>query len=141
VVVDDARFECRSNDAGNKGRDLVASLPFRVVRSLLKMNEMESLQLGPDSEFVTVRLMELILLEILRSDTLRVGQENSGLLAGLANPVTACALSAMHRNVTNDWTVSVLARLCGVSRSTLAVRFRDIVGMGPIEYLQHWRET
>ena len=109
------------------------------VRSLLKMNEMESLQLGPGSEFVIVRLMELILLEILRSDTLRVDQENSGLLAGLANPVTACALSAMHRNVTHDWTVSDLARLCGVSRSTLAVRFREIVGMGPIEYLQHWR--
>jgi hypothetical protein len=31
------------------------------VRSLLKMNEMESLQAGPGSEFVTVRLMELIL--------------------------------------------------------------------------------
>jgi AraC-like DNA-binding protein len=45
----------------------------------------------------------------------------------------------MHRNVTHDWTVSVLARLCGVSRSTLAVRFREIAGMGPIEYLQHWR--
>jgi AraC-like DNA-binding protein len=111
----------------------------RRVRSLLKMNEKESLQPGPGSEFVIVRLMELILLEILRSDTLRVDRENSGLLAGLANPVTACALSAMHRDVTRDWTVSILARLCGVSRSTLAVRFREIVGMAPIEYLQHWR--
>jgi AraC-like DNA-binding protein len=45
----------------------------------------------------------------------------------------------MHRDVTHDWTVSILARLCGVSRSTLAVRFREIVGMGPIEYLQRWR--
>jgi AraC-like DNA-binding protein len=109
------------------------------VRSLLKMNETESLQPGPGSEFVIARLMELILVEILRSETLRVDREGSGLLAGLANPVTARALSAMHGDVTHDWTVSVLARLCGVSRSTLAARFREIVGMGPIEYLQHWR--
>ena len=53
--------------------------------------------------------------------------------------MTARALSAMHGDVTHDWTVFVLARLCGVSRSTLAARFREIVGMGPIEYLQHWR--
>jgi AraC-like DNA-binding protein len=109
------------------------------VRSLLKMNESESLRPGPGSEFVIARLMELILVEILRSETLRVDREGSGLLVGLANPVTACALSAMHRDVAHDWTVSVLARLCGVSRSTLAARFRDIVGMGPIEYLQQWR--
>ncbi len=117
------------------------------VRSLLKMNETESLEPGAGSEFIIARLMELILVEILRSETLRVNsdrspdrkQEHSGLLAGLADPVTACALSAMHRDVSHGWTVSGLARLCGVSRSTFAARFRQIVGMGPIEYLLQWR--
>jgi hypothetical protein len=41
--------------------------------------------------------------------------------------------------VAHGWTVSSLARLCGVSRSTFAARFRAIVGTGPIEYLLHWR--
>ena len=113
------------------------------VRSLLKMNETESLQPGPGSKFIIARLMELILVEILRSEALRVDperkKEHSGLLAGLANPVTARALSAMHRDVAHDWTVSGLARLCGVSRSTFAARFRQIMGTGPIEYLLHWR--
>jgi len=109
------------------------------VRSLLKMNEAESLQPGPGSQFILVRLMELILVEILRSETLRVNQEQTGLLAGLADVTTARALVAMHRDVARGWTVSGLARLCGVSRSSLAARFRRIVGMGPIEYLQHWR--
>jgi AraC-like DNA-binding protein len=45
----------------------------------------------------------------------------------------------MHKDVAQGWTVSDLARLCGVSRSTFAARFRKVVGMGPIEYLQHWR--
>ena len=113
------------------------------VRSLLKMNETESLQPGPGSEFIIGRLMELILVEILRSEALRVNpkhnQEHTGLLAGLADPVTARALSAMHTDVAHGWTVSTLARLCGVSRSTFATRFRKIVGTGPIEYLLHWR--
>jgi AraC-like DNA-binding protein len=109
------------------------------VRSLLKMNEAESLKPGPGSQFIVVRLMELILVEILRIEALKVNQEHTGQLAGLADPVAARALSAMHKDVAQGWTVSDLARLCGVSRSTLAARFRKVVGMGPIEYLQHWR--
>jgi hypothetical protein len=31
VIVGDARFESRTNDAGNKGHDLIASVPFRAV--------------------------------------------------------------------------------------------------------------
>jgi hypothetical protein len=42
------------------------------VRSLLEMNETESLQPGPGSKFIIARLTELILVEILRSEALRV---------------------------------------------------------------------
>jgi AraC-like DNA-binding protein len=109
------------------------------VRSLLKMNEAESLRPGPGSEFIIARLMELILVEILRSETVRVDQEQRGLLAGLGDPMTARALSAMHRDVAGMWTVARLARLCRVSRSTFAARFREVVGKAPIEYLLDWR--
>jgi AraC-like DNA-binding protein len=83
--------------------------------------------------------MELIFVEILRGKALKVDQEQTGMLAGLADPVTACALSAMHKDIAYSWTVSALARHCSVSRSTFATRFRTIVGIGPIEYLLHWR--
>ena len=108
------------------------------LRNLLKMNEAESLRPGPASEFVIVRLMELILVEILRSQR-QPPQASHGLLAGLADPVTARALSAMHHNVAHNWTVASLARLSGVSRSTFAARFRAVVGVGPIDYLLQWR--
>jgi AraC-like DNA-binding protein len=45
----------------------------------------------------------------------------------------------MHSDVAQDWTVSNLARLRGVSRSSFAPRFRRTVETGPTEYLQHWR--
>jgi AraC-like DNA-binding protein len=109
------------------------------VHALLAMNEMESRSPGPGSEFIIVRLVELLLVELLRSKTLRPAQQPSGMLAGLADPVTAAALSAMHKNVAHDWTVADLANLCNVSRSRFATRFRAVVGVGPIEYLQRWR--
>jgi AraC-like DNA-binding protein len=89
------------------------------------------------SEFIIARLMELILVEILRGGA--SGHEHAGLLAGLADTVTACALSAMHRDLGHDWTVDELARLCGLLRSAFAARFRKVMGTGPIEYLLGWR--
>jgi AraC-like DNA-binding protein len=99
------------------------------------MNEIEARQPGPASEFVIVRLVELVLVEILRTGPLRAGGEATG----LADRVAAKALAAMHRDVARDWTVDALARLCGVSRSTFAARFRAVVGMAPIDYLLQWR--
>jgi AraC-like DNA-binding protein len=109
------------------------------VRSLLKMNETEYQEPRPGGEFFIVRLMELILVDILRNEGGQVKEQHSGLLAGLADPITARALTAMHRTVAHPWTVAELAQLCGVSRSKFASRFQKIVGMGPIEYLLHWR--
>ena len=79
----------------------MANAMFRAatqsIAGLLRMNEMESLQPGPGREFIVGRLMELILVEILRSEELRVNQEQKGLLAGLADPVTVHALSDAQR--------------------------------------------
>jgi AraC-like DNA-binding protein len=71
----------------------------------------------------------------------RIAKAGDQPFALLVHPVgcAAAALSAMHGDIARDWTVASLARLCGVSRSKFATRFRDIVGMAPIEYLQHWR--
>jgi len=109
------------------------------VRALLTMNQTEARQPGPASAFVIERLVELILVEILRTTRVPLGAHAAGLLAGLADPVTARALGAMHRDVAHGWSVDELARLCAVSRSTFASKFRRTVGVAPIEYLLRWR--
>ena len=76
------------------------------VRALLTLNEAEARQPGPASAFIIVRLVELILVEILRCKPLQVGAAQTGLLAGLADAVTSRALAAMHRDVAHDWTVA-----------------------------------
>ena len=109
------------------------------VRSLLKLNEMETLEPGPGSEFLIARLMELILVEMLRRETPQVDDQSTGLMAGLRDPAIANALLAMHGEIARAWSVAELARLCGVSRSGFATRFRNVLSVGPIEYLMRWR--
>ena len=109
------------------------------LRMLLRMNEAESTKPGPGSGFVIARLMELVLVEILRGHAPTPDALKPGLIAGLADPVIAQALAALHRDVNFSWTTQKLARLCGLSRSSLASRFARLVGLGPIEYLQKWR--
>jgi AraC-like DNA-binding protein len=109
------------------------------VRSLLKLNEMETLQPGPGSQFLIARLMELILVEMLRRETPRADERSTGLIAGLLDPAISRALLAMHGEIARDWNVAELAKLCAVSRSLFATRFKQLLGMGPIEYLMRWR--
>jgi AraC-like DNA-binding protein len=113
------------------------SLSWRV-RSLLRMNEAESKDPGPGSDFIMAHLVELILVETLRGQA-QIDIHRTGLLAGLADPVTACAIKAMHADVAHAWTVAGLAKFCGVSRSTFATKFHSTMGIGPIEYLLQWR--
>lgn len=109
------------------------------VRTLLSLNLSESSQPGAASDFVITRLMELIFVEILRGVVPETARKHKGLLAGLNDPVIARALVAMHEDSAKNWTLADLARLCGVSRSGLTSRFRSIVGMAPMGYLQQWR--
>lgn len=49
------------------------------------------------------------------------------------------AIAAIHREPTRRWTVASFALEVGMSRSSFAARFAQLVGDGPIEYLTRWR--
>lgn len=57
----------------------------------------------------------------------------------LSNAQLSVAVRAMHSNLANRWTVQELARLAGMSRSSFALKFKQIVGMSPLGYLTRWR--
>ena len=109
------------------------------ILALLSMNEAENSVPGPGSDFVVARLMELLLVEILRGEALVAQPGKAGMLQGLADPLTARALVALHSDVAKPWTTSKLARLCGCSRSAFNLRFTSIVGVAPMRYLHRWR--
>jgi AraC-like DNA-binding protein len=61
------------------------------------------------------------------------------LLRAIFDPQIGVALKSLHQKVEHHWTVKSLAVACGMSRSAFAVRFKDLVGETPLEYLTGWR--
>jgi len=45
----------------------------------------------------------------------------------------------MHARPEHNWTIEDLAKEVGLSRSVLAERFGDLVGLPPMQYLAKWR--
>jgi transcriptional regulator GlxA family with amidase domain len=61
------------------------------------------------------------------------------LLRAFLDPHIGVALKSMHEKVEMPWTVETLAAACGMSRSGFALRFKELVGETPLEYLTTWR--
>ncbi|MER5407601.1 AraC family transcriptional regulator [Streptomyces sp. NPDC002769] len=91
------------------------------------------------STLVAEHLAVVMLVHVLRLHLTREPGAASGWLAGLGDPVVAAALTSLHSRPEHPWTVAELARACAVSRSTLAARFKNTVGRGPLDYLTRWR--
>jgi AraC-like DNA-binding protein len=86
---------------------------------------------------VLTRLVEVLLIEALRA-TPGEGAP-PGLLRGLADARLGPALRQMHSQLARSWTVALLAKAAGLSRSAFFERFTRTVGMPPMEYLLAWR--
>jgi AraC-like DNA-binding protein len=49
------------------------------------------------------------------------------------------AITSIHDDPGHPWTLQTLAERVGMSRSVFALRFREVVGDTPMEYLTRWR--
>ena len=106
-----------------------------VLRALLDLYGNEARAPDPGARLVTDGLARIALVQALR-ETRGVRQ---GWLAALADPKIGAALRLLHGAPERRWSVEALARAVAMSRSALALRFRQLVGMAPLQYLQAWR--
>lgn len=83
-------------------------------------------------------LFEVLLVQVLR-ELMEQRQVSSGMLAGMAHPKLRHALTAMHDHPARAWPLEDLAAEAGMSRTTFANSFREVVGVTPGQYLQTWR--
>ncbi len=90
-------------------------------------------------EVVLARLSELMFVEVVRRYVASIDRAEGGWLAGLRDEVVGRALAALHDRPAHGWTLEDLAREIGTSRSVLAQRFVDYVGLPPMQYLAQWR--
>lgn len=123
---------------------LVSLLPqFVHVRgekrlaTLVQLVGEESRALRPARDVVLARLLEVVLIEALRSTA--GTQASPSLLRGLADTRLAAAIRQMHESPTRPWTVAELAKAAALSRSAFFERFSRAVGVAPMEYLLAWR--
>jgi AraC-like DNA-binding protein len=93
----------------------------------------------PGQEAVLDRLLDLLLIAVLRAWFARPDADAPGWYRASSDPVVGHALRLMHHNPAHSWTVAELARETGVSRAALARRFHELVGEPPMTFLTNWR--
>ncbi|HLL28117.1 MAG TPA: AraC family transcriptional regulator [Xanthobacteraceae bacterium] len=99
----------------------------------------ESAEKRAGGEGVLAKLSELMFIEVVRRHLEALPPEQAGWLAGLRDPFVGRALSLMHGKPGHNWTLEELAKQTGLSRSVLAERFTDLLGIPPMHYLAQWR--
>jgi AraC-like DNA-binding protein len=127
---------------------LLAALPSRIVvhgaagdwlaefpRQVLA----ESAETRPGSETMLTRMAELMFAEAVRRHVASLDVQRTGWLRGLVDSVVGPALRAMHEHPARCWSLPLLARTVGTSRTVLADRFSALIGLPPMQYLTSWR--
>lgn len=123
---------------------IVSLLPNEILikgqRRFIMLLELlldESRSKRPGREVVLMRLLQLLLVESLRSnDDL---SKKAGILKGLQHEKIALALHLIHEKPDFDWKVARLASHCAMSRSSFFAVFNETIGMSPLQYLLFWR--
>jgi AraC-like DNA-binding protein len=129
-------------------RRLLDALPGVLIRpaeagdnALINLLVREMGSTGPAQDLVLDRLLDLVLVSVLRAWLAAPTHELPGWHRAQADPVVGPALHLIHDDPAHGWTVAALATRTGVSRASLARRFAEVVGEPPMSYLTGWRLT
>jgi AraC-like DNA-binding protein len=127
-------------------RRLLAALPpLLVLRDeewnspLIGLMADEIVKDDPGQEAVLDRLLDVLLIAVLRAWFARPEADAPGWYRAHGDPVVGRALRLMQAEPSRPWTVASLAAEIGVSRAALARRFHDLVGEPPMTFLTGWR--
>jgi AraC-like DNA-binding protein len=133
---------------GEVSRRLLEALPERLVlpgnaldSPLVTLLATEIVKDEPGQATVLDRLLDLLLIAILRTWFARADADAPGWYRALGDPVVGRAVRMLHNNPAHPWTIADLAAATGVSRAALARRFTDLVGEPPMSFLTSWRLT
>lgn len=148
-----SEFTCATlHFAGGDRNPIVAALPPLLqvpldavpgLRPALDLLFAETDQVRCGSRLLADRLFEVVLIQLLRwvIDHPQAVGVSSGLVMGLSDPRLARALVALHAAPQDDWTLSRMAAVAGMSRSAFAEAFKSVTGTTPATYLTDWRLT
>jgi len=114
----------------------LAQLPGLDLAQQLLFSEAQASRCGHGA--VVDRLTEVLVIQLLRH-AMAHQLVDGGVMAGLADPRLAKAISALHADPARAWTLDAMAGLAGMSRARFAAHFTRTVGVPPGDYLTGWR--
>ena len=133
-------------EIGAVGQRLLDALPPILVVSddswdstLVSVLGREIAKDVPAQKVVLDRLLDLLLISVLRAWFDRPDAEAPGWYRAHGDPVVGQALRLLHENPAYPWTVTSLSAKAGLSRAALARSFSELVGVPPMTYLTEWR--
>ena len=109
------------------------------LESSLRFATEEAASAHAGSATFLAKISELLFVEAVRRYVDTMPDDSRGWLAALRDRFVSRAVSQMHARPAHPWTVEDLARRVGMSRSGLAQRFADLLGVPPMQYLAQWR--
>ncbi|RSM88554.1 AraC family transcriptional regulator [Kibdelosporangium aridum] len=132
--------------SGEVNRRLLDALPPMVIvpagtwdSPIVPVLADEIVKDEPGQSVVLDRLLDLLLITVLRAWFARAEAETPSWYRAHGDPVVGAALRMIYNDPAHQWTVASLADATGVSRATLARRFTDLVGESPMAFLTDWR--
>jgi AraC family transcriptional regulator, alkane utilization regulator len=119
------------------------SVPW--LEATLKFLASESTSDAPGVQTIIARLTDVLYIQILRAYIARDAKDGqtcknkAGLLRALIDPQIGKALGLIHQQPDHPWVVAELAERVSMSRTGFAVRFTQMVGVAPLDYVRKWR--
>jgi AraC-like DNA-binding protein len=114
-----------------------ASDPSMTAIFRLISQEAQGARVGAFS--IMDRLAEVLLIQALRIRMDDPSHTAPNWLAALRDPLIGKSIGIMHADLHKDLKVDDIAKAVGMSRSSFAARFRELVGRTPMEHLTRWR--
>lgn len=99
----------------------------------------EATTLLPGASIMISRMLDVLVIRMMRIWVGTAKPEDKGWLGALADPRISRALKEIHDEPFRQRTVAELADIAGMSRSSFADRFATLIGAAPLHYQTRWR--
>jgi len=93
------------------------------------------------TDAVLARIAEILLVEAVRAYVKKCAPGECGWIQALHDPQIATVLRAIHAQPARRWTLAALASAASMSRTSLATRFRELLGTSVLAYIARVRMT
>ena len=120
-------------------QDQVTGSRQTVMDLVVSILSLESKTDSMGKATVIDRLAGIIMVDFLRMHIEDLPEATDSWLVALKDSYLAKAIGAMHNAPEQNWTISKLAEVAGMSRSSFAERFKQVVGVPPLTYLIDYR--